>query len=88
MKNKVYKIYWTEQAVKKLKSLHKEIQKNVVYKVVELETNPFRYVKKLRNTMFYSLRVGGYRVIMAIELSKRSIVILTIELRRRAYRKM
>ncbi len=88
MKNRVYKIYWTDQAVKKLKSLSKEIQKNVVYKVVELETNPFRYVKKLRGTSFYSLRVGRYRVIMTIELSKRSIVILTIEHGRRAYRKM
>jgi len=86
--DKHYNIKWTETALKSLKRIDKESAIRIINSVEDLSIDPFRYVKKLRGYPLYSLRVGDYRVILAIDVGSRSIIVLYVEYRRRAYRKL
>jgi len=78
-------VRWSKTALQSLKRLDKKIAKRIIRKVEEIKTNPFRYVKKLKGLPFYTLRVGNYRVIMAIEFKKLIIFVIEVEHRRRVY---
>ena len=83
-----YRVYWTRTALKDLKRMDVKAAERVIELVEEASQNPLRYFKKLRATPLYSLRIGAYRVIASIDHAKRSIVVLVVEHRRRAYRRI
>jgi len=83
-----YSVYWTRTAVRDLKKLDRKIAERIIGVVEEASLNPFRYFKKLRVLPLYSLRVGEYRVIASLDYEKQTIVVLVVEHRRRAYRRI
>jgi len=82
-----YRVYWTKTAVRDLKKLDREIAERVINAIEEASLDPLRYFKKLRALPLYSLRVGDYRVLASLDHSKRTIAVLVVEHRRRAYRR-
>ncbi|HDM26877.1 MAG TPA: type II toxin-antitoxin system RelE/ParE family toxin [Candidatus Bathyarchaeota archaeon] len=83
-----YRVYWTKTAVKDLKRLGRRISERIIDTVEEASLNPLRFFKKLKTAPLYSLRVGDYRVIASIDHKKQSIIVLAVEHRRKAYKKI
>ena len=85
-----YEACWTKTAVKDLEKLEKRVVERIIERVEEALPNPFRYFKKLRtpSSPLYSLRVGDYRVIALIDHNRRIVVILAVEHRSRAYKRI
>lgn len=81
-----YTVLWTKTALKKLKKLKNKNIERIIEKVEEVSDDPIKFFKKLTNMPLYSLRIGKYRVIATIDTEKHSIIILTIEHGKRAYK--
>ena len=64
----MYSIEWTRRALKQLKQIQLQRQKQIVIAVRALENWPdCRNVKALTNQPGYRLRVGAYRVLFEVE---------------------
>ena len=83
-----YRVYWTRTAVRDLKKLDKRIAERILNAVEEAAQNPFRYFKKLRAAPLHSLRVRSYRIIAMIDRGRLTVIVLVVEHRRRAYKKV
>ena len=80
-----YRIIWSVQASKQLKSLDRSIAKRIYEKVGQLRQNPERYVEKLVRYPYYRLRIGDYRVILDIQKEVVRIMILKVGHRSNVY---
>ncbi len=78
-----YKVDFSQNAKKDLDKLEKEISVRILKKLKEIKEDPVYYTKRLVGSMLYSLRVGDYRVLMAITPSR--IFIVKIGHRREVY---
>ena len=78
----MYKLEFSKQAIKELRSFDKKIAQNLLAKMQKLALNPYSTeldVKKLKACQgLYRLRVGGYRIIYEIQDSKLIITIIKI----------
>jgi mRNA interferase RelE/StbE len=86
----MYTIEYSSSANRDIEKLSSEIGKRIKNAIEELTDDPFSHVKKLKtssNAPLYSLRVGEYRVIMAIHNSKLIILVLEVGNRSKIYRK-
>ena len=83
-----YEVYWTRTAVKDLKRLGREMAERTIDAVEEASLEPLRYFKKLKGLPLYSLKVGNYRVLASIDHGRRTVVVLVVEHRRRAYKRI
>lgn len=83
-----YRVYWTKTAVKDLKRLSRRISERIIDTVEEASLNPLHFFKKLKTAPLYSLRVGDYRVIASIDHEKQSIIVLVVEHRGKAYKRI
>ena len=64
----MYSIEWTRRALKQLKRIQQQHQKQIVVSVRALENWPdCQSVKALTNRPGYRLRVGSYRVLFDVE---------------------
>ena len=80
-------IIWDEKASKKLYKLEPIISRRIVKKVGELKENPYtKDIIKLKGEEGFRLRVGDYRIIIAIE--KGTILVLKIGHRKNIYEKI
>jgi mRNA interferase RelE/StbE len=52
----MFKIIFTDTAIKDLECLDKEVKLRIAYKVKEYSKDPFKYARKLINS-----KIGGYR---------------------------
>ena len=82
-----YRIVWSIQASKQLKSLDRSIAKRIHEKVGQLHQNPERYVEKPVRYPYYRLRIGDYRVILDIQKEMVRIMILKVGHRSNVYEK-
>lgn len=82
-----YDVKWTDTSLNQLKKLDKTAAERIIQKVETISEMPFRFLKLLRGTDLYVLRVGDYRVIMSIEKRRMVIFILEVGHRRMIYRK-
>ncbi|HDI75095.1 MAG TPA: type II toxin-antitoxin system RelE/ParE family toxin [Thermoprotei archaeon] len=80
-----YRVLWTKTAVRCLRKLDRETAKRIIDSVEEASEKPFKYIKKLYGMPFYSLRIGDYRAILAVDSSKQTIVVLEVEHRKKVY---
>ena len=83
----LYIIRWAEVSLKSLRKVSRSTADKIIDGVEHLKDDPFKHVKKLRDYPFYTLRVGDYRIILVIDVGNKSIVVLYVERRRKAYRK-
>jgi mRNA interferase RelE/StbE len=82
-----YAIKISKNAEKELKALHPNIALRIGRHLLALGGNPHpAQSKKLKDTAFYRLRVGDYRIIYTIYDKTREVNILAIGHRREVYR--
>ncbi len=78
----MYSIEWTRRALKQLKRIQQQRQKQIVVAVRDLQNWPnCRNVKALQNHSGYRLRVGRYRVLFDVEDDLRIIEIEEVKKR-------
>jgi mRNA interferase RelE/StbE len=82
-----YKVAWSETFKIQLKKFDKSLAKRIIDKVESITKDPFKFVKRLKGTDLYRLRVGNYRVIMSIESGNLIIFVLDVGHRKAIYRK-
>jgi mRNA interferase RelE/StbE len=82
----MYKVVFTQRALKDLENIDKEIQNRIAAKLKECSKEPLRYARKLISPKLgtYRFRVGDYRVIFDID--RENIVILRIGHRKSIYK--
>lgn len=82
-----YRIEIVSSAEHQFKKLPISLQNRISNKIFDLEKNPRPFgSKKLRDTAYYRLRCGNYRVIYDIDDKQKLIKILDIAHRREVYR--
>jgi len=64
----MYRVIFTQRALKDWKNLDKETQDRIAMKLKEFAKEPFRYARKLIHPKIgtYRFRIGDYRVIFDI----------------------
>jgi mRNA interferase RelE/StbE len=78
----MYSIEWTRRALKQLKTIPQQRQKQIVLAVRNLQEWPdCQNVKALQNRPGYRLRVGRYRVLFDVENDLRIIEIEEVKKR-------
>lgn len=85
----MYKIKFTNTAIKSLKKIDKTDQKRILDQIEELGVDPLQKsnVKKLTNSPHLRLRVGNYRVIFDKDDYIKVIAVIDILHRKNAYRR-
>ncbi len=81
----VFAVLLHPRATKELEKIEDQIRSRIKEKLKELRDNPERIGKLLKNSDFWSLRVGDYRAIYEIDRHKKQIVILFIGHRKKVY---
>ena len=82
-----YTVTIVSKAEKEFVKLPEKIKHLVGKKILSLEHNP-RPVgsKKLKETPYYRLRIGNFRVIYSLNDSTRSVTVLSVADRKEVYR--
>ena len=83
-----FKLLWTKRSIKDLRALDRRIAERIIVSLEEASKDPFRHLKKLEGFPLYSLRVGKYRVIIAVEAKSYNLLVLAIEHRKKAYKRI
>ncbi|PIP19213.1 MAG: type II toxin-antitoxin system mRNA interferase toxin, RelE/StbE family [Candidatus Omnitrophica bacterium CG08_land_8_20_14_0_20_41_16] len=82
-----YRVEIVPSAEHQFRKLNSSLQNRITPKLVSLKVNPRPFgSKKLRDTFYYRLRVGDYRIIYAVDDRERLVKILDIAHRREVYR--
>jgi len=82
----VYKIIFTQRALKDLNYINQETQQRLATKLKEYSQAPLKYARKLIDMKIgtYRFRVGDYRIVFDID--NENIVILRIGHRKEVYK--
>lgn len=82
----MYKVLFTQKALKDLENIDKETQNRIATKLKEYSKEPLRYARRLINPKIgtYRFRVGDYRVVFDID--HENMVILRIGHRKSIYK--
>ena len=73
-----FDIIWSDSAARQLKKLDRTVARRIFERVGELRENPDRFVRKLVHSPYYRLRVGDYRVILAIQEDVLRVLVLKV----------
>jgi mRNA interferase RelE/StbE len=82
-----YRVLIVHKAEREFHSFSEPLRSSLHEKILSLEQNPRPFgSKKLRESDYYRVRSGDYRIIYMIDDAKRIVTILGIAHRRDAYR--
>jgi mRNA interferase RelE/StbE len=81
-----FQVILTQEVTRQLSKLEKTISNRITDKLQSIRGNPYLYVRKLRGSDFYRLRVGDYRIIMTIDNGKMIILVIEVGHRRNIYK--
>ena len=80
-----FKVLLHPKAAKELQKIEKQIRTRIIESAKQLCENPDKLGKPLKQSDYWSLRVGDYRVIYEINQNKKQVVILFIGHRSKVY---
>ena len=80
-----FKVLLHPKAAKELQRIEKQIRTRIIESSKQLRENPDKHGKPLKQSDYWSLRVGDYRVIYEINQNKKQTVILFIGHRSKVY---
>jgi mRNA interferase RelE/StbE len=80
-----FKVLLHPKAAKELQKTEALIRTRIVASAKQLRENPDKIGKPLKQSDFWSLRVGDYRVIYEIDQNRRQVVILFVGHRSKIY---
>jgi len=83
----MYSVDFSKQAQKFFNGLSDKDAKIIAEKIESMRGNPFRFLKRLKGSKLWRLRVLKYRVIVDVVVSGHKIVVLTIGFRKNVYEK-
>ena len=81
----MYSVEISESSKKFLRKLDKKDREIILSKIYSIGENPFHFLKKLKGTKLWRLRVIKYRAIIDVVVSKRKIIVLRIGFRKNVY---
>jgi mRNA-degrading endonuclease RelE of RelBE toxin-antitoxin system len=81
----MYSIEFSKDSKKFLKKLDKHEAEILLNKIYSMRINPFRNLKRLQGNKLWRLRIGDYRVIVDVIVSRNKIFIVRIGKRERVY---
>ena len=81
----VFTVLLHPKAAKELEKIENTTKTRIVERLRDLKDNPERVGKILRQSNFWSLRVGDYRAIYEIDRTRRQVVVLFIGHRKKVY---
>lgn len=81
----MYELVYSQQALKDLKKLDKEIQVRILSTLERIRIRPYPHVLRLVGCPYFRLRVGDYRVILNIVEDKLMIFVIELGHRRNIY---
>jgi mRNA interferase RelE/StbE len=80
-----FKVLLHPKAAKELQKTEDHIRARIVESAKQLRENPDKIGKFLKQSDFWSLRVGDYRIIYEIDQNKKHVVILFVGHRSKVY---
>lgn len=78
-------IQFNKQAIKYLEKLPKKISGRILKKLEDVKENPFRYIEHYEGN-YYKLRIGNYRALLDVDLSKKILYVRIFDKRGRVYK--
>ena len=81
----VYQIIWSESASRQLGKLDRSVAKRILDRVQELESSPYRSLRRLIGVPYYRLRVGDFRVIVEVTDERLLVLVLKVGHRSQIY---
>jgi mRNA interferase RelE/StbE len=81
----MYNVIFEKRALESLNKLEKQIKQRIWDKIQECKVNPFRFIRHLEEMPGFKLRVGDYRVIIDVNNSTETLIILKIGHRKNIY---
>lgn len=81
-----YKVLWSNKAKERLTKIEKKWAAEIIRKVLACSRNPFLYLKRLKGSDTFRLRVGDFRVIIDVDSLSRTLYILTLGHRKDIYK--
>ena len=80
-----FKVLLHPKAAKELQKIEKQMCTRLIENAKQLHENPDTLGKPLKQSDYWSLRVGDYRVIYEINQNKKQVIILFIGHRSKVY---
>jgi mRNA interferase RelE/StbE len=80
-----YQIILSDDARQTLKKLDTATSKRMIKKLETAARDPFPYLKRLEGVPLFSMRVGDYRLILSLDLDRKTILIIRIGHRKKVY---
>ena len=81
----MYSIKIEENAEKFLKKIPKQDMEIILNKIYSLRDDPFRFLKRLKGSKLWRLRILKYRAIIDVVISGKEIVVLRVGYRKNIY---
>jgi len=82
----MYELEFSPEARRQFSKLDKLIQDRIGFVLERIKVRPHHFVKRLRNSPYYRLRVGAYRLILDIRENQLIILIIELGHRRNIYK--
>ncbi len=80
-----FKVLLHPKAAKEIQKIEKQICTRIIENAKQLHENPDKLGKPLKQSDYWSLRVGDYRVIFEINQNKKQVIILFVGHRSKVY---
>ena len=81
----VYTIIWSEPAARELGKLDRSVAKRIIESVQKLESDPYRFLRRLVGVPYFRLRVGDFRVIVEVVQDRLLVLVLKVGHRSKIY---
>ena len=83
----IYTLIIPNKINKKLDRSGIKTKSRIISKLIFLKTNPRHHAERIKDTEFWKIRIGKFRVIYSIEDNKLLILIINIGHRKNIYKK-
>ena len=80
-----FKVLLHPKAAKELQRTEKTVRARIIKGTKQLRENPHKIGKPLKQSDFWSLKIGNYRVIYEIDQDKNQVIILYVGHRSNVY---
>jgi len=81
----MYSVKIEQNAEKFLKKIPKQDMEIILNKIYSLRDDPFRFLKRLKGSKLWRLRILKYRAIIDVVISGKEIVVLRVGYRKNIY---
>ncbi len=80
-----WRIQWTDQAVRDLSRLDRQVARRIISKLEQAAREPLRFFSRLVGGDDYKLRVGDYRLLALLAHETTTILVERVDHRSRVY---